>query len=567
MRHLHIVSDFRAKDWRDRPALRSAFLAVAKTGASIDLARTVGESHENLAITDLGGEVRTAAVGVPLRLSATVHNFGSKVAQNVRLARPRGRNLLLRGPSRSSGSKPGKEIKRDIDVTFKKPGKHTVEVQLPEDSLPADNQRYAAVEINIANPVLIIDGNPESDDGSYVSTALAADPSITGYSTRIESPDFLRHGSLDPFRCIYLLNIPQLPADAVEILSDYVRRGGGVAWFLGDVVNTSFYNDVLYTAGGLFPVPPGANAQTGGAGRRSVAGPRPHLHQQSDVPGLFRGKIIPSSRPCESTPGFPSPTTGFATTTSRKDEVSTIASFPATSRSPSSGESARGASSRFSRRPVRNGTIGPENPSVVVFHLELVKHMAREDQTLQRRIVGEPIEVSFNPAEFLETVEITAPDANGQRVTRLTATRPTAADTPIGRKPCGRKAARRPGGRTAEAGASADLQAAPGGRPRDGHLYGDGPARHVCRPIVQGPGGRSPGTVGGVQRSAGGERSEDGDERGDPGAALERRPCADSRARRRPNGSKGTARHKRRARCCCSSLPPRCLPNRSSRTG
>ena len=85
VRHLHIVSDFRAKDWRDRPALRAAFLAAAKTGASIDLARTVGESHDNLAITDLGGEVRTAAVGVPLRLSATIHNFGSKVAQNVRL--------------------------------------------------------------------------------------------------------------------------------------------------------------------------------------------------------------------------------------------------------------------------------------------------------------------------------------------------------------------------------------------------------------------------------------------------------------------------------------------------
>ena len=86
----------------------------------------------------------------------------------------------------------------------------------PRTRSRSDNHRFAAVDINIANPVLIIDGNPDNDDGSYVSTALAADPAITGYSPRIESPDFLRHGSLDPFRCIYLLNVPQLPADAIE---------------------------------------------------------------------------------------------------------------------------------------------------------------------------------------------------------------------------------------------------------------------------------------------------------------------------------------------------------------
>ena len=89
-----------------------------------------------------------------------------------------------------------------------------------------------------------------------VSYALAADPTIAGFSPRIESPDFLTRESLDAFRCIYLLNIPQLRADAVERLSEYVKKGGGIAWFLDGAVNTGFYNDELYTkAGGLFPVP------------------------------------------------------------------------------------------------------------------------------------------------------------------------------------------------------------------------------------------------------------------------------------------------------------------------
>ena len=56
VRHLHVISDFRAADWQERPALCArAFAAVAKTGTSIDLARTVDEPHDNLAITELEG--------------------------------------------------------------------------------------------------------------------------------------------------------------------------------------------------------------------------------------------------------------------------------------------------------------------------------------------------------------------------------------------------------------------------------------------------------------------------------------------------------------------------------
>lgn len=428
VRHLHIVSDFRAKDWRDRPALRSAFLAAAKTGASIDLARTVGEAHDNLAITDLGGEVRTAAVGVPLRLSATVHNFGTKVAKNVRLGLLADGALLPRSVEIDQ-LEAGQEIRRNIDVTFKKPGKHTVAVQLPEDSLPADNQRVAAVEINIANPVLVIDGHFENDDGSYVSTALAAEPSITGYSTRIESPDFLRHGSLDPFRCIYMLNVPQLPADAVEILSDYVRRGGGLVWFLGDVVNTSFYNEALYKTGGLFPVRLGRGPKQ--AVRADESSLAPDLtFSKNPMFRVYEGQTNPFVETVRINTWIPVADDWIRDDNQRKDAVSTIAFLPGHEPFAFERQVGKGRVVAFLTSAGPKWNDWSRNPSVVVFHLELVKHIAREDQALQRKIVGEPIQVTFNPAEFLETVEITAPDANGKRVTRLTATRPAGTEKP-----------------------------------------------------------------------------------------------------------------------------------------
>lgn len=436
LRHFHVISDFRGIDWQERPALRTAFAAVAKTKASVDLARTVGESHENVALTGLGGDVQTAAAGVPVRLTATVRNFGSKVAEHVRLAVfADGTALPLSFEiDRIEG---GKERQRDIDVTFKKAGKHSVEIRLPEDALPADNHRYAAVEINVANPVLIIDGSPDEDDGSYVSTALAADSSITGFATRIERPDFLRREPLDRFRCIYLLNVPQLPKDAIEALADYVRRGGGLAWFLGNAVNPAFYNDFLFgQAKGLFPV-------------RLGRGPKAMTHPDatSHAPDLsfsnhpifrvFQGQNNPFVEDVRINAWIPVADDWVRDDNKRRDGVETLATLAA--KEPIAFERQYGKGRVFAMLT----TAGPKwndwgsNPSVVVVQLELAKHLSREDQSLERRTVGEPIEVAFNSAEYLETVEVTAPDATGQHVTRLKATRPTSSqgDGPGGGNP------------------------------------------------------------------------------------------------------------------------------------
>jgi hypothetical protein len=425
VRHLHVVSDFRAVDWRERPALRAAFAAVVKSGASIDLARTVAEPHENLAITNLEGDVRTAAAGVPVRLYATVQNFGSKVAENVRLSVLADGSLLPMGVT-IERLEAGEVRRTGIDVTFKTPGKHVVEVRLPEDALPEDGRRFAAVEINLAVPVLIIDGDPESDDGSYVATALAADPSVTGFSTRVESPDFLRREPLESYRCIYLLNVAQLPPDSVQIVSDYVRRGGGLAWFLGDTVNPTFYNDVLFgKAGGLFPV------RLARTVRQMVRADETSLATDlsfADHPifRVFQGQNNPFVESVKIQSWIPVAEDWVRNDNQRKDGVATIAYL--------AGNEPLAFERTFGRGRVLAflSTAGPawndwsRNPSVVVLHLEIVKHLARENATLERRTVGEPIDVAFNPADYLDTVEISAPDTTGERVTRLKATRGTA---------------------------------------------------------------------------------------------------------------------------------------------
>jgi hypothetical protein len=143
---------------------------------------------------------------------------------------------------------------------------------LKSDGLADDNVRHAVVEVRKKVPVLIIDGNPEGRSGPvkdkkggdsyYIAAALH---SVTDSKYEVEYGDRLAAGDardalmlpeLSNFTSILLLNVPDLTDDQLARLEQFVKDGGGVAFFMGPRVKASFYNDQLYKKGhGLFPVP------------------------------------------------------------------------------------------------------------------------------------------------------------------------------------------------------------------------------------------------------------------------------------------------------------------------
>ena len=83
VRNIHVLSDFRTIDWIDNKGAIAALKELEQAGIGINLVRCVEEAHENLGLTDLGGAVEVAAAGVPVSLTATVSNWGSRQAENV----------------------------------------------------------------------------------------------------------------------------------------------------------------------------------------------------------------------------------------------------------------------------------------------------------------------------------------------------------------------------------------------------------------------------------------------------------------------------------------------------
>lgn len=419
VKNLHVISDFRERDWQDQKAIVSQLEELSSAGIAINLVRAVGDAHPNLAVTSLVGDTQVAAADVPLRMQVAVKNFGSQIATDVRLSIFDNEEKL---PSSVVFEKidPQTELTHDFEVRFPTVATHRLRVSLEADSLPEDNSRSLAIDVPKSVPILIVDGNPSGEDGSYVADAIAADPSATGYSATVENVEFLRKRSLQSYACIYMLNIAELPADSIDALEKFVAGGGGLAWYLGDAIRPAHYNDALFRQGaGLFPIPLDSSPRelvvdpsSTGADLIPTKHPMFRIFSSDDVDLINRVRIFQA---------FPPAKDWVADDQQRKDRVQTIASLR--NREPLFLEHRYGkgkvVTCLTTAQPDWNNWA--TDYSFVVVQLEMVKHLARTDRNPELRLAGEPIVVELDPAEYSDTIEILAPGDEGDRTTRIQA--------------------------------------------------------------------------------------------------------------------------------------------------
>jgi len=440
LRQVHVLSDFRKSNWIDNKAAISLLQTMDQAKIGVNLIRCVKNTHENIGIESLGGAVEVAAARVPVSLSATVRNWGTREATNViasifidgeRLPRTVDFQSILAGESAT----------RRFDVVFETAQPHTVRLALGEDSLDADNERFLAVDVPEFNPILIVDGSPSAEQAAYVADALAADRSVTGFAPDIRTPEELRRVSLDKYHLIYLINLAELAPDTLAELEKYVRGGGGLIWYMGDAVRPSFYNEKLFAEeGGLFPVRlgpapvdfiPPADAASG-SGITVGKDPLFELFTRSQVPILDQVLINVHYVPAPENSNLPV----------MADDVQVLAQL---GHDPLMLEHQLGKGKIFtcltSAGPLinpegkswSNWANGPAGFSFVVLQLELAKRLIRKDLSFPQLPTGTPLELSFSQSAFLPDLEILNPDdqvTHLQAASRTDSTSPDSAQVP-----------------------------------------------------------------------------------------------------------------------------------------
>ena len=255
-RHLTIVTDLRKSGWD------SGVVAVARRwhdqGVRVRVVDVGEDGTANVALESLVPLDRTVLAGAEAHWEAVVRNDSPRVLSRAK--------AVLRVDDRPTEVTlpeipPRQTARVPLTVRFPGPGMHDFSLQLPDDELPGDNQRWAAVPVKDSLLIRLVDGEPSAVPFGSEVDYLAAPLSIgvgDAEAWRVEvvqEEDFLAP-RLEPADVLVLANVAAPSVEQARGLARLVRGGMGLLIFTGGKIDTGLYNDRLYRSGEpLLPVP------------------------------------------------------------------------------------------------------------------------------------------------------------------------------------------------------------------------------------------------------------------------------------------------------------------------
>jgi hypothetical protein len=221
--------------WRAALGERSTPAARSLTIHSLPIAPDADAA--NLSISGITIEPTILGVGRPVQINATITNTGTR-AMSATSAR-----LIINGkeldtkPIAPLAPKTSATIRFDLENGLSQPGSNWVKVAVDAvDSLQADNEAVAAVNVLQRIPVLVIDGQL-SDAGTFKSSQFlqaAMQPQDSSLiQPRIVSISQAMSTRLDDYMVAVVNDVPMLPQALRDRLSDYARTGHGLWIILG----------------------------------------------------------------------------------------------------------------------------------------------------------------------------------------------------------------------------------------------------------------------------------------------------------------------------------------------
>ena len=146
---------------------------------------------------------------------------------------------------------PHSTARMPLSVAFPGSGPHEFSLQLAEDALPGDDQRWSAVAVKDSLLIRLVDGEPSTEPFGSEVDYLAAPLSIgvgAAEAWRVEvvpDQDFLSQ-RLEPPDVLVLANVAAPTPEQADRLNQLTRAGMGLMIFTGSKLDVGLYNDLLY---------------------------------------------------------------------------------------------------------------------------------------------------------------------------------------------------------------------------------------------------------------------------------------------------------------------------------
>ncbi len=223
-RELFLLTDGQALSWSDFKASDDPWKPDPKIALFALLAGA--DAPENAYPLSLETDPLLVRAGQPAKLKTTIGFSGAARATSVSLLvddREAARRTL----------DPIGGVHQEILFTLPplEEGRHAVRVELPPDSLAADDTFHAVVVARAQLPVLVA-GRPS--DLFFLTRALNPGSAFSALDVKIVGPEALESERLADYACLFLANAVPLPGQSLLALERYIRSGGVAALFPGD---------------------------------------------------------------------------------------------------------------------------------------------------------------------------------------------------------------------------------------------------------------------------------------------------------------------------------------------
>jgi hypothetical protein len=246
-KQLTILTDLRKSGW-DQGVSASA-RSYAAASVRVRIVDVGAEEVDNVSLESLLPVDRTILAGAESRWEAVIKNDSARTLA--------GAKAILRVDDKPTEAAlpdiPAHELTRvPLAVRFPGPGPHGLALELPEDALAGDNERYFGAPVKDSLLIRLVDGEPKPEPFASEVDYLAAPLSIgvgAAEAWRVEvlpdSSDFLSQ-RLETPDVLVLANVAAPTAEQAERIRRLVRDGMGLLIFTGPKLDIGLYNDLFY---------------------------------------------------------------------------------------------------------------------------------------------------------------------------------------------------------------------------------------------------------------------------------------------------------------------------------
>ncbi|MFM8477156.1 MAG: BatA domain-containing protein [Planctomycetaceae bacterium] len=265
-REILVFSDRQGNSWRStEDAEWARFDELIKLPAVrprvwvVDASAQLSTARRNLAVGRLEVSREITVPGFPLRLRTVVRNDSDNaVSVPVRLLL---NNQPLAGELQTLSIPPRTETRVEFEHALRQEGSQllSVEAELPDDAIAADNRSHAAVHVTRSLPVLLVNGTPSAipaeRDTFFAELAFAStDAGDPWVSARVVDAAELRPDDLQKAAAIVFCNVSRLPPAVAAALPEFVSQGGGVLVACGSQTTPETFATCFTQSGLLKPL-------------------------------------------------------------------------------------------------------------------------------------------------------------------------------------------------------------------------------------------------------------------------------------------------------------------------